>query len=126
MKKRAESVGNKYLNENIHFLESMVNDREASYSLRDVKHAERKTLRIRKAEQKMKHQQNNNSTELNMPSTPSTIESSEKDEKKNNDDHTLLTPPPAKRSHKCTVKPGITLKIKPDFLRSPELQQRAH
>ena len=41
------------------------------------------------------------------------------------DETTLLTPSPAKRSQKCTVKPGITLKITPDFLRSPELQQRA-
>ena len=89
IKKREESnltpsVEKESIKEDIHFLEKMMNDREASYSSRDVKHAESETSKIRKTEQKMKRQLDNNS-KLKMPSTPSIIEDSDEEEEDDKD-----------------------------------------
>ena len=139
MKKKAEShltptVEKVSLEEDIKFLESMLSDRSASYSSKDIKHAERANTRLVKEGQEMKRQEEYKSSKLKSPCTLSTLEEEEEEEegtknkhKRDGDDegHLLFTPPSAKRSHKRTVKTGITLEITPDFLQSPELQQRA-
>ena len=129
MEKKAEShltpmVEKVSLEEDIKFLKSMMSDRSASCSSKDIKHAERANTRLAKEVQGMKRQEEYESSSSKLKS-PCTLFEEEEEEVCEDEGHGMFTPPPVKRSHKRTVKTGLTLEITPDFLRSPLLQQRA-